>query len=540
MVTGRISPVNGGKSLPDQAAAWLLRTNRRLGHHDRLARLAAFASYFQGGSWGRLADQSKISRWETGAVRAPYLAVRRYEQLLDLPEQSLVSVINILHRYFAPAIRSRSALPRPEVALSDDLERHNRLGETLDKIRSDAVVTGVEWDELTSFLAASPEGTPLPLATWSKLAERLLMETIIAGDLAWLLRFESLSRLLAHPVGGRAAVSACAALGADPANQVFIDPLSALDSSEHPDAGRHALRQLRTPTNDRAFYGALLACVRKSRYGHFGEDSARRLVALLRELVTDKAAELATRRLAAQVMHNLAGHPRTRSLLDPVELAGAVRLLAPRRLLNPAVAGAVVGRVHAMVQASEPSRSMDLADEALPTLLDELLSNPMLDIRLYVSMLLRASPYREAIAVALVKELRRPHALGDPSLAPSLLAALRVIGARRDAGTVQALVSVPGVPDPVREVAAFSVGHMEPVPAEPFWQQAIALHSRRWVESHDETSGSVLEGLVYGLGVAGDETLLPRLRDAEVPTPARAAARWWTGIPTAIRTSARQ
>jgi hypothetical protein len=204
------------------------------------------------------------------------------------------------------------------------------------------------------------------------------------------------------------------------------------------------------------------------------------------------------------------------------------------------VADAVVGRVHAVVQASEPSRSMDLADEALPTLLDELLSNPMLDIRLYVSMLLRASPYREAIAAALVKELRRPHALGDASLAPSLLAALRVIGARRDAGTVQALVSVPGVPDPVREVAAFSVGHMEPVPAEPFWQQAIALHSRRWVESHDETSGSVLEGLVYGLGVAGDETLLPRLRDAQVPTPARAAARWWTDLPAAVRTSARQ
>jgi hypothetical protein len=540
MVTGRISPVSGGKHLPDQAAAWLLRINRRLGHHDRLARLAAFASYFQGGCWDRPADQSKISRWETGAVRAPYLAVRRYEELLDLPEQSLVAVVNVLHRYYAPAIRTRSALPRPDPVLSDDLERHNRLGETLDKIRSGAIVTGAEWDELTSFLAAAPEGTPLPLTTWSGLCERLLMETVIASDLPWLLRFESLSRLLAHPVAGRYAVAACAALGADPTNQVFIDPLSALDASDHPDAGRHALRQLRSPTNDRAFTGALLACVRKSRYGHFGEDSARRLAALLRELVSDQAAAPATRRLAAQVLRNLGGHPRTRNLVDPAELAGAGRLLEPRRLLPAPVAGAVVARVLAGVQASEPSRSVDLADEALPTLLDELLSNPMLDVRLYVSMLLRASPYREALAAALVSELRRPHALGAEPLALSLLAALRVVGDRRDAAAVQALVSVPGVPDAVRETAAYSVGHIAPVPAEPFWQQAIALHSRRWVDSADSTSGTVLEGLVYGLGVAGDDALLGRLRDAEVPTPARAAARWWTGLPAEIRTSARR
>jgi hypothetical protein len=540
MVTGRISPVSGGKNLPDQAAAWLLRINRRLGHHDRLARLAAFASYFQGGCWDRAADQSKISRWETGAVRAPYLAVRRYEELLDLPEQSLVAVVNVLHRYYAPAIRSRSALPRPEPTLTSDLDRHNRLGETLDKVRSRAVVTGAEWDELTSFLAATPEGSPLPLTTWSRLSERLLMETVIASDLPWLLRFESLSRLLAHPVAGPYAVAACAALGADPTNQVFIDPLSALDASDHPDAGRHALRQLHNPTNDRAFTGALLACVRKSRYGHFGEDSAHRLAALLRELVTDQAAAPATRRLAAQVLHNLAGHPRTRNLVDPTELAGAVRLLTPRRLLAPPVAAAVVTRVLAKVQASEPIRSVDLADEALPTLLDELLSNPMLDIRLYVSVLLRASPYRQALAAALVSELRRPHALADLPLALSLLSALRVVGDRRHAVAVQALVSVPGVPDPVRETAAYSVGHIEPEPAEPFWQQAISLHSRRWVDGRDATSGNVLEGLVYGLGVAGDDALLGRLRDAEVPTPARAAARWWTGLPAEIRASARR
>src|SRR5215211_208511 len=73
---------------------WLLRVNRLYGPTQRWVRAGAFAEAFQGGVWPEWTSASRVSRWETAAVRVPYLAVRRYEDLLELPVNALVAIID--------------------------------------------------------------------------------------------------------------------------------------------------------------------------------------------------------------------------------------------------------------------------------------------------------------------------------------------------------------------------------------------------------------------------------------------------------------
>lgn len=449
-------------------------------------------------------------------------------------------MVDALGRYFAPAIEPRSVLPRPVPALDEDSVSANRLGITMDKVRYHEAVTGAEWDELTSFLAASPKHTPLPLATWGSLAERLLSELIIADGLPWLLRFEAFNRLLAHPQGQAAAVDACARLGNDRTNQVFIETWCALDSSTHPDAGRYVLAQLDDRINDRAFYGALLACVRKSQGGHFAPSDAQRLAARVYELLADDGISGSLQRLAGQVLGNLRRHPASRDVVDRPAFQRFAHLFDPTRLAEPRIAQLIVHRIEASVRVNHLQELPNERDELLPLLLNEALCNPVSDVRLYTAMLLRASPYRATIADALVQELRQPAVRRDAALLLSVVGALRVVGTRQHAPVVQRFVVAPGIPPGLRETAAFSVGHLDAVATEPFWPQAIAYHLGQWAKQHDEHHAAVLTGLVYGLGVAGDQVLLQRIRQADAPDAVRQAAAWWLNLPGYVRTSAQQ
>ena len=496
--------------------AWLVRTTRQYGGHG-LGQVQELAAVFSGGCWPDSVHPSKISRWETGKAQIPYLAVRRYEDLLGIATHGLVSVIDTLNRYFAVEAVSRPALARPSQEWTR--QRHERIATLIDKALGTATMTGLEWDELTNFLAVTPQAVLPRPGAFADLAERLLQEMIIADGLAWMQRYEAFSRLLSHPIGQQDAVAACASLGADRTNQVFIDTLCALDGSAHADATRHLLRQLRTPTNDRAFYGALLACVRKNRYGHFDRDAVTDLAEITGQLITDTTVDDSVRELAGEV---LAGLPR--HWLPPA----TVRLRRPATVASPALAPAPL--VRRILAAAGSPEEFDM----LRLLVAEMIANPVSDIRLYTAMLLSASPYRAALAGALAAELGRRH---DPGLVRSIVDALRVLGDADSAPAVRDLVLRPDVPAPVRQDAAFTVGHLGGR-ADPFWRDAIALHTRRWTTFRDDTSATVVTGLVYGLGITGNDGLLAQLLDGDAPTPARAAAAWWLRLPSAVRASA--
>lgn len=468
-------------------------------------------------------------------VPVPYLAVRRYEELLDLREGSLTSPVDTVNRYLAPQVATRSTLARPSVTL--DAEYHERLATTIDKVHTGSVVSGGEWDELTHFLSVTPTAVMPRPGTWNELADRLLAEVIIADGVPWMQRFESLNRLLSHPVGQAAAVAACASLGADRGNQIFIDPVCALDGSALPDAGRAVLRQLASPTNDRAFFGALLACIRKTRYGHFPESEAHRLAGILRGVLIDSGADQETRVLAAHALRNLSRHPGSAAAINGHARAGLSAVSRVDACADTGTARRVASRVHAEC-CLEAAGDGDSTDDVLPGLIHEMLVNPLPDIRLYAAMLLKASPYDHAVAGALVRELSRPDTVRNLGLAYELLGSLRVVGSDAHTSAAQALIGRPDVPAPVRELAAFWVGHMHANPADPFWESATRFYTRRWAETGEDTSARILTNLVYSLGISGNDPLLRHIRDTRTPPAARHAATWWLNIPNAIRESA--
>lgn len=121
---------------------WLLRVNRIFGPDGDFARASVFATAFRGGCWPGTANESKVSRWETAALRVPDQAIRRYEELLVLRPGLLAATADNIHAYYCPDPGCPGwdgwSLPRR------DPVPFRRIAELIDKARSDDVMTGHE------------------------------------------------------------------------------------------------------------------------------------------------------------------------------------------------------------------------------------------------------------------------------------------------------------------------------------------------------------------------------------------------------------
>jgi hypothetical protein len=533
-------PAHTGTAWAARRVAWLLRANRVLGPEERWLRATTFCAAFQGGCWPAPVPQSQLSRWETGRLRVPYLAIRRYEELLELPPGSLASVIDTINRYAAPPVGGPPALDRGWGR--DKAQAIERVHHLLDRLTSGAIMTGAGWDELTAILSAIPEIVLVPSSTWTDLAGRLVSEMVISDGQAWQRRFESLNRLLGHPAGQRAAIDVCASLAGSRRSQIVLEVISALDGTGHPDASHHVLAQLRSPTSSAAFYGALIACIRKTRHGHMTAPQLRQLARITDGLLAGPARHDDAQAVAAQLLHQLP--PPLRAGLS----AGARRNLAASPGLTElattghlvtAAAPVVRDRILAEVMARLPREPPGPPDRMLPAVVDDLLFSPVLDTRLYTAMLLRATPYREPLATALGRELASSAGTGEVQLASSQLGALRILAYDGQRDIAERLVMAPGLPGPVAVSAAHALGHMPGHTTEEYWRRAVSHWGRRWASHHDPSSARVLHDLVYALGIANNTATLASIRDdAAAPPLARAAAVWWLGVPTQIRVSA--
>jgi hypothetical protein len=509
--------------------------NRLYGGHPSWVAANRFAQAFQGGCWPERTSAYRISRWETAAVRVPHLAVRRYEQLLDVQAGSLVALVDTVYRYFAPTVSAPPLLGRRTDVHGAD--GPGRLEELLEVALSGAPVAGADWDELTARLAAAPRQVIAPRTVWRDLAERLLAEMIIADGVPWMQRHEALHRLLAHPVGQQAAVAACADLAADRTGQVFVETVSVLDGSPHPDAGRHLLAQLVDPTNDRAQYGALLGSIRKLRYGHFTGAQMMRLVPALHDLLADSAPGSKAPALAAELLRRLRDEPRGGARHDP----GPDRTPRPQREIGRAdgATRAVAARLARATRANLPHDIVPFDDRLLPVLLHEMLFDPVFDVRLYAAMLLAGTPYREPLAAALGSELAVAAAGGPVEWTVAMIEALRVVGTSRQRPVVERLTLADGPPPSVTVAAVQAVGHIGGRSDDRYWRRAIHHHSVRWRQTRATTHASALVGLVYALGIGRNRRMLHVVRqDPTAPAECRAAASWWLNLPAHILDSA--
>jgi hypothetical protein len=203
---------------------WLLRVNRVLGPQRDLVTAARFACALRS-LGGGAASPAQVSKWETGAARVGHGTVRRYERLLGLPVNRLAAMAAIL----------------PDTAVTHTGGDPAALPDLLDAGLSGDPMTGPGWDDLTAQLQDRHDVLIHPRDSWERLTHRLLTEMVVADGLPWIQRNAALARLLRHPSGGAAAIAACASFAADPAHQVFVEPLAALHVTPHPDATRRVL-----------------------------------------------------------------------------------------------------------------------------------------------------------------------------------------------------------------------------------------------------------------------------------------------------------
>jgi hypothetical protein len=515
--------------------AWLLRVNRLLGQNEEWVRTSTFAAAFKGGTHPTSASESTVSRWETGVARATFTAIRRYEELLELPSGTVIAPADALYRYAAPTGRAAPTLARPGSRDPSEVP-YRRVEELLDRAAQDDVMTGDDWDELTGHLAARPETVLVPSRLWTDLSERLLAEMMVADGLRWMRRSEALHRLMAHPVGQTAAVAACATAIADPTNNVFIEPMVVLDASLHADANRLVLNQLTRPTNSRTRYGALLACVRKVRDGHFSSEQLATIATAIGEIITGGDVHPATVALAVDVLRRLPGPLRAGANRGLHGILAADRMLSEvmsaGRLAPSGSSRLVVDRIVRATTAEAIREPPGFIDDLLPILVDEMLFSPVLDTALMSALLVRSTPYAPALASALATDLATPRVVGDGPLASAMLGTLRTVGRAQQRPLVERLVLAPGLRPEVTYAAISCLAHVGGRSTDQYWAEALARHSRAWRHHRNRQSAEALTTLVYGLGIARNFGMLSRVRaDETAPRPARDAAAWWLGQP---------
>jgi hypothetical protein len=504
---------------------WLLRVNRLYGRDETAGVAADFARRLGGTSFGRAVNQSTVTRWEKGERPIPHQGLLGYEEVLDLPGRCLAAV--------AEAARSIEGAPPPRRPGGPGEDQALRQVEVLvDRAAGGDVMSGGDWTDLTGDLLAMPQVVLVPHRTWTALAERLLSEMIIAESTGWLQRNEALNNLIRQRDGAPAVVRAVTDLTNDRTNQVFVDPLTLLESVAHPEATGHLLRQLARPTNEHALRGAWCSVAEKIRRGHFTPPELEALSRRAAEVLADDAPHPSCRVAAAELLRQYEPGlpPGVVRVLQRAAAHDAVtrHVLRDGRMESAGAAATVVQRLARGAVGGLPRRVLD-EDPTFPQLIEEMLFHPQISRRLLAAQFVEASPYREPLAAALLAELRGRRIASSPvSLVCAVLAALSTLGGQAARRVVQEIVLAPGLPSSVTEAAAWSLGHMRGDSPESFWLDALDAR----LGGPAKPASSTARGLVYGVGVSRNTAVLRQVSANSSHDPAvRDAARWWLRTP---------
>lgn len=514
----------------------MLRVNRLYGPESAWVSGAAFSAAFAGGCYPGAASASKISRWETGLIEVPYLAIRRYEQLLGLPACGLASTAGILTRYLSPSAGGR--LPGGRWSAGTHPVTGHSLESFLDLATSPAEITAAEWDGAAGLISQSP-GLWLRRGEWDMISQRLLVETVAADGEAWKPRFEAFNLLLQHPGAQQSAVAACADWANCRDNRVFTETVSVLDGCSHPDAAAAVVSQLTAPTNDDAFAGALMACVRKVAEHHFTPSQRTIVATIAAEVLSGASPDFQELRShAAAVLARLPAAPRpqasrsARMIAEPPGRGPARTGTHP----GPAAGSSLSALIAARSISQVPREIGHFDDYILPVLIDEVLHAPIIDTRLYSAFLIRATPYAQPVAKALTWALTRLRLDQDPHLTARILEGLRILGGSAQRDAVERLTS-PSLPLVIQDAAFRALGHMSGTTDASFWKQTLELHSPQ--ASERKSSERLLNHAVYAISMHRDLAHLRRIAaDPAIAASARAAARWWLNLPGHMLASA--
>jgi hypothetical protein len=516
-----------------QYTGWLLRVNRRLAVDPDLRVGKRFAGAF-GEVSGRALAPSHVTRWEHGELWASRTTVRRYERLLGLVPDSMVTIIDAAWR--AKKVATAHAGPTiagPTVACAGDND--DRIHELLEIVEVGAEMTGAGWSELAELVTGSPWLLMHPPQLWRVVTDRLLAEMAVAEGDGWWQRQEAMSRLLEHPRARRYAVAACIDCATDPSTPAVIEPLSLLDVVSSPEANRFVVRQVERPDSDRALQGALLAAARKAYWGHFHDVEMTSLIGGVRRLMRDPTLPSHLLPLAIELGRGLArrrpGEATLRRYLPPVEDIG--QMWDTGRIAAPDVTTLVSRRIAANAQARMAEGGHRELDEILVELIEESLFASGTDDRLVAAMMIKATPYRDQVAAEILREMRSDLSRRSETLPAVGLRTMTNLGVDLHRPLIYDLLCDPGTGAVMRHAAAWATPHCAGRHSQEQWRRMLGVQFRSWIRSAAKSGDAILQGVVYGIGTDQHAALLAEVRDNPgMPASARATATWLTGLRT--------
>ena len=180
-------------------------------------------------------------------------------------------------------------------------------------------------------------------------------------------------------------------------------------------------------------------------------------------------------------------------------------------------------------------------DDVLPHLVHEMLYDPVFDVRLCTMFLIYATPYRRPLASALANELVRRASRGPLEQVRTVLDSLRVLGDVPERDLIERLLLAGQAPAPILDGASYALGHVGGTSSDTFWTTAITRYTDRWARLHDARTLSILDRLVYGIGITDRQPLLQAAtHDPRLPATVRTAASWWADLPPYLRAGVQQ
>ncbi|MEV7231232.1 hypothetical protein AB0M79_30075 [Polymorphospora sp. NPDC051019] len=506
--------------------AWLLRVNRLYGWDERLVKAEGFAKEFRGGCSRRSADRAQVSRWERGTEQANHLVIRRYEEILGVRPASLTSVADMIYREVDHGGGSQRLFRR-----IDPNDEHVRAttANLLDAAES-GTMTGSDWDTLTTYLAVSRKRK----VPWDLISRRLLLEMTISHGEEWQLRSVAISRMIADSRSELAVVQACGDLVRDIDNQVFIEPLLLLESSEHPQSASQIVRHATNPLNEHAHQGAWWAAAEKITQGHFNdrqkEALGREALALLNEDTHLPGCRVAAAELLRWMppVGSIAATALRRAVLRD---KAAASIIAGGRTMQAVASQMVIQRVACRALQRLPRDVLD-SDPILERLLDEMLHHPQLSTRVMAVQMVAATPYRLPVAAALITELDRRLSCRESSTILPIIHAIGTLGGNDSRKAIERIALDVATPPDVADAAIWAIAHVDSRIGDEFWQAVRMRLQRRLNPEY------ALRGMAYVGGICGRGDWLDELKnDRTTPPSARTAARWWLNLPAHLKTA---
>lgn len=503
--------VHGGV---DQRVAWLLGSSRIHASDPDMAHRDQFVAALK--NIGFVADQARVSRWESGGHRVPDHVVAAYEQVLGLAPGHISAAINGLRRSLAPEPDHHGAVTTSPEHLHEHLDK---LFEQVDGEKPH----GASWLELTSYLATHPQ-IYLRDKSWMQLADSLIFELGRSAGAAYIRRFEALRTLVRHPGAQRHVVKSIGAFVTDPAAQVVMHPLTLLQEVEHRRAGDLAMRMLTSGTG-MLQQGAAWVTATKIARGHFDEETLKQLEAAVIMLLATHSRSLPDVDVL-DVAARLPEHSCTRILLalrdSPIQPRFEV-LLRTGEMLPHDITSHVASRIAESAEAATPPPYRIEPDTMLQRLVREALFHGHQERRHQASVLLTVGPYRSGVAAACA------HAVDNSDDAVALQAVMLLRHLATEAERDQLLTWAKGGSRPeIRGHALITLGRL-PKGIRP-QDEPVVL---QWLDGGNKRPTK--RASLYALGMGGASALasLKEHDDKFV----RRGADWWMRTGPAIHES---